>query len=322
MKKIYALSLSVVCVCFNLNAQPVFTDTAFAPQAGDQYTVNNAQYISPGGAGANQTWNFSTAIQSGTDTYTVDGVSNIPCGNQYPTATLGIGTGGYEMIQRTWNEYNCVGNTITPGMANFIYSDPEKRFKFPMTFNNSYTDLFAGVSTATQTTYRSGFVLISCDAFGTVITPSATYTNALRFHRSVSWIDSSQTGSDTCSGDYYYWFAPGNRYPVAQIWSVNCTGGASTGAMFLASITIGVEENESAISSFSVSPNPFVTTFAMSSSQECVGQTATVMDISGRTVKTFVITGIDMTIDLGDLENGLYLLSTPNRRTLRIVKGI
>ncbi len=302
-------------------AQPVFTDTAFAPQAGDQYTVSNAQYLSPGSAGANQTWNFSGAIQSGTDTYTVDGVSSIPCGNQYPTATLGIGTGGYEMIQRTWNEYNCVGNTITPGMANFIYSDPEKRFKFPMTFNNSYTDLFAGVSTATQTTYRSGFALISCDAFGTVITPSTTYTNALRIHRTIMWIDSSQTGSDTCNGDYYYWFAPGNRYPVAQIWSVACTGGSSMGAMFLDSITIGMEENTAALSTLSVSPNPFTNSFTLTCSANCIGEVAMLTDVSGRLVRIFVITDLITPIDLGEIQNGMYSLSVQGQKPIPLVKS-
>lgn len=312
---------SLLLCCEQINAQsPVFTDTAFAPQAGDQYTVNNAQYISPGFAGANQTWDFSAAIQTGTATYLVTGVGAIPCGIQYPTATLGIGTGGYEMIQRTWNEYNVVGTTITPGQADFIYSDPEKRFKFPMNFNTTYTDLYAGVSNAAQTIYRDGFVLVSCDGFGTVITPTATYSNALRFHRTALWTDSSQTGSDTCTGEYYYWFAPGNRYPVAQIWSVTCNGGPSTGAMFLDSITIGVHENESALAPLNVFPNPFTNSFTLTSAQEDIGLTATISDMCGRTVKTFVITRTETQIDVSDLNAGVYFLCTEDRRMVRVVK--
>jgi hypothetical protein len=316
------LFLSVVLFHIGpLNAQsPVFTDTAFAPQAGDQYTVNNAQYISPGFAGANQTWDFSPAILNGTATYLVTDVGAIPCGNQYPTATLGIGINGYEMIHRTWNEYNVVGTTITPGQANFVYSDPEKRFKFPMNFNTTYTDLYYGISTVAQTTYRSGFVLVSCDAFGTVITPTATYTNALRFHRTAMWTDSSATGGDTCTGEYYYWFAPGNRYPVAQIWSVTCTGGSSTGAMFLDSITIGVDEMQNPAASLNVFPNPFATSFTLSSTQDCVGQTATILDISGRTVKQFIITSPDMTVEPGEIENGIYFLVTDNKAVIRLLK--
>jgi len=321
LRRQICFSLPVVMCALGLSAQPVFTDTAFAPQAGDQYTVNNAQYIFPGGTGANHTWDFSAAILMNTATYSVTDVGAIPCGNQYPTATLGIGLSGYEMIQRTWNEYNCVGNTVTPGMADFIYSDPEKRFIFPMSFNNSYTDLFAGVSNATQTTYRSGFVLISCDGFGTVITPAATYNNALRIHRSIMWIDSTQNGSDTCNGDYYYWFAPGYRYPVAQIWSVNCTGGASMGAMFLQSIAIGISESEESLSLLSGSPNPFTTTFSLKCPEESIGEIATITDVSGRMVMTFEITESVMILKMDALENGLYILNVSGRKGLRIVKS-
>jgi hypothetical protein len=314
------LIFSIVLLCVEqINAQsPVFTDTAFAPQAGDQYTVNNAQYISPGFAGANQTWDFSPAITMGTATYLVTGVGAIPCGSQYPTATLGIGTGGYEMIQRTWNEYNVVGTTITPGQANFIYSDPETRFKFPMNFNTTYSDLYAGVSNVAQTVYRSGFVLVSCDGYGTVITPTTSYSNALRFHRTAIWTDSSSFGSDTCTGDYYYWFAPGNRYPVAQIWLVNCTGGNSSGAMFLDSSTIGMEETVS--SSFNVFPNPFTNSLNVTCTQNFIGQTAVIRDMFGRAVQTFVITNTSVIVDLNELSNGVYFLCVDERRTTRVVK--
>ena len=314
------LFFSMILVCVEkVSAQtPVFTDTAYAPWAGDQYTVMTAQYLSPGNAGANQTWNFSAAIQSGTLTYNVTDVAAIGCGSQYPTATLGIGTSGYEMIQRTWNEYNIVGNTVTPGMANFIYSDPEKRFKFPMNFNNSYTDLFYGISNVGPTTYRDGFVLISCDGFGTITTPVGTYTNALRIHRSVLWTDSSQTGMDSCSGDYYYWFAPGNRYPVAQIWSVNCTGGNSMGAEFLQSITIGVDEPaiNPAISLF---PNPASEVVTVSCNEQQIGDAITLVDLTGRVVMIVAIADTRTEIRIADLEEGIYFVYLPGGASEKLI---
>lgn len=314
--------ISVIAIAFCISsatvAQPTFTYNDFAPQAGDQYTVNNAQYLSPGNAGTFQTWNFSGAIQSGTATYSVTDVTSIPAGSQYPTATLGIGTGGYEMIQRTWNEYNCVGNTITPSMADFIYADPEKRFIFPMEFNDTYSDLFSGVSNATQTIYRSGFTLVSCDGFGTVITPTATYSNAVRIHRTVMWTDSSQTGSDTCTGDYYYWFAAGYRYPVAQIWSVTCTGGASTGAMFLQSITIGVEE--SLANSLSAFPSPFTSALTVTVADEAIGSSLEIHNVCGQIVLSVLITASEMKLNCEALRPGIYFVTCGNRN-YRIVKS-
>lgn len=300
------------CVC-----QPVFTYSDFAPQSGDQYTVVNSQYINPGASGMNQTWNFSTAIQSGNATYTVPPVSGIPCGNQYPNCNLGIGTGGYEMMQITSTEYNCLGNTITPGQANFVYSDVEKRFAFPLNYNNNFSDAFSGVSNVTQTINRNGTQTVTYDGYGTIITPIGTYNNAIRIRRTVTWTDSSQSGSSSCSGDYYYWFAPGYRYPVAQIWSLNCL---STGAMFLQSITIGVNELESALLTVSVFPNPFSSTLQINFSEQCLQQTATITDATGRILRTFVISCTSMNLDLADLKAGLYLIGVGDNMGVFIVK--
>jgi len=127
-------------------AQPVFTSTDFEPHVGDQYTVGRGSIIVPTNTGPNQTWDFSGANISNSTTYTVTPVSAIPCGSQYPLSNMGIGAGAYDMLQITATEYNSVGNTITPGMAQYVHSDPEKLFEFPMAYSYSFSDTYSGVS--------------------------------------------------------------------------------------------------------------------------------------------------------------------------------
>lgn len=317
-----SLITCALLIHFGVPAQSVFTYTDFAPQQNDQYTVTNAQYISPGSGGANQTWNFSAAVTNTTTTYSVNPVSAIQCGNQFAGATLGLGTGAYDMLQVTVSEYNCEGNSLTPAMADFVYADHEKRFVFPMNFNDSFSDVFYGTSNAMQTINRNGNNTVTYDGYGTIITPIGTYTNVIRLHRQVSWADSMQTGTDVCSGNYYYWFVAGTRYPVAQIWSVNCSGGPSLGAMFLQSVTIGQEEWVVQPLSFVVFPNPVSSALTIQCTTGCVGKSAMLADVSGRVVRTFTITSTSMDVNVNDLENGIYFLFTENSAPRRFVKSL
>lgn len=309
--------VAAVCV-----AQPVFTASDFTPNIGDQYTVGRGSAIIPTNTGANQTWDFSNANMTGSATYTVNPLSMIPAGSQYPTANMGIGAGAYDMVQVTATEYNSVGNTSTPAMAQFVYSDPEKCFEFPMTFNYSFSDNYSGVSNQGPfPIYQEGADTVTYDGYGTLITPYGTYTNAMRINKELTYTDSTQSNTIVCSGHYTYWFVPGYRYPVVVTWIVNCTAGFSAGLEILQSITIGVEENESANSSFAVFPNPFNTIFTLTTTTEFSGQTVSVTDIAGRIVKSFVITGSQMEIELGELENGIYILTTGNQQRRVVVKS-
>jgi hypothetical protein len=65
------------------------------------------------------------------------------------------------------------------------YSNPETIKQFPATYNSTLNDNFSGLATitfgpATVNIYRSGTYSYLVDAYGTLITPAATYPNTLR----------------------------------------------------------------------------------------------------------------------------------------------
>src|ERR1044072_92456 len=145
--RLHPAQLLIACaISISCAAQPVFTSTDFAPNTGDQYTVGRGSVIVPTNTGPNQTWNFSSANISSNATYTVNPVSAIPCGSQYPLCNMGIGNGAYDMVQVTATAYNSVGNTSTPAMAQYVNSDPEKLFEFPMTYSYSFSDTYSSVN--------------------------------------------------------------------------------------------------------------------------------------------------------------------------------
>jgi Secretion system C-terminal sorting domain len=323
LKKITLSTSIYLAFVISTNAQATFTYTDFAPQSGDQYIVRAAQIQGPGPAGSNQTWNFSSSTLTSTLTYNITPVSAIPAGSQYPNANLGIGTGGYDMLQITGTDYLSYGNALTPGMAQFIFSDPEKYFVFPMNYQYSFSDLFQGIDVASNpSVYEWGGDTVTYDGYGTLITPTSTYNNVIRIHRQISYTDSTGLGPNIyCSGDYYYWFAPGYRYPILRYWYIPCTpGGLGSGTEFLQSITIGIPEQVSTDSEIKSFPNPFQSTITLNATNANSGDIVTISDVSGRLVKSFPYAGAQMTTDLSDLEDGVYIMGINGSQT-RLIKA-
>lgn len=308
-----------------LTAQTTFTYTAFAPQTGDQYTVSNSNTYCPGSAGANQTWNFAATSTWGTSTYSVVPISSVPAGSQYPNATSAIGTGSYIMLDITASAYLKYGNSITPGMAQWGYSDPEKVFEFPMSYGSTFTDSYQGPDLSSPNYYRIASATVTYEGYGTVITPNGTYTNAICIHRQITESDTMPNGGSLCSGDIYYWFAPGYRYPVVQSWFIGdmnppC-GGLGIGTMFLQSIAIGMEEQLTGNVRLFASPNPVSSELTISTQIDIQNGILVISDLAGRTVKTVSYNGNRMVIDVADLADGIYVARLNDGAGIRVIKN-
>ncbi len=315
------LFLLLLFIPLLVKAQPTFTYAAFAPQPGDQYTVSNSNTYCPGNAGANQTWNFAASSTWGTSTYSVVPVSTVPCGTYFPNATISIGTSGYNNFNITSTAYLMYGSCQTPGMPRWGYSDPDKIVEFPMTYGYSFSDTYEGPDLSFGG-YRTASVTVTYEGYGTVTTPNGTYTNAICIHREVTQTDSSSNVS-ICTGDEYYWFAQGYRYPVVQTWyypfSAQCSSSGS-GTMFLQSITIGMEEHSSN-PTLSISPNPVSSELIVSTDVPVQNGRLVITDIAGRTVKTISYSGTRETIDVADLADGIYVARLNDGAGIRVIKN-
>lgn len=163
-----------------------------------KHNVNNPMYdvttIDPTPAGANVTWDFSNItvpIVEGITAICVD-PKTTPFADSIPEANLCIKNkdsidGPYQYIlqQNDKTELLAMG-WYEGGNTSFTrYKTGNTILELPTSFGSSYEDYFSFVM------YNSGipfmidttFQIIEADAYGTVITPFATYTNVLRIKR-------------------------------------------------------------------------------------------------------------------------------------------
>lgn len=79
MKKKLLKSFAIITACSTAAfAQPTLTATGINPVVGDAYTTKMCNYVSPGSAGANQTWDLSSMTVAGTINYTSANPSSTP----------------------------------------------------------------------------------------------------------------------------------------------------------------------------------------------------------------------------------------------------
>ena len=260
-KKLLSLTTGIfTLVCVVSKAQPVLTSAGINPVIGESFTFINSNYISPGNAGANQTWDLSSmsgtssgltsvvAPSSTTNAASFPG-SNVACNN--PTAGT---VNYYKTTSNAMQNYGVVSSVVIP------YSEPEDIIRFPFAFNNTYSDAWtAQFANGGYTFYRKGTTTVTADGYGTLITPTSTYTNVMRVHFVQAYQDSANVGMPyiiTYNNDEYMWYKEGVHAQVALVCNLtNSLGSPFTGGAYLDD---GAEINDvpDLISSPCIFPNP------------------------------------------------------------------
>lgn len=261
MKKstlLFSLSLGSLGV-IALSAQPTLTSSGMTPVVGNSMTLNNTAYVSPGTAGANQTWNLSSMSSTGSNVYTGVAPSSTPNGASFSAATVALGSSGiYVYYKGTASALQYYG--VDNGSTTMPYSNPEDQLHFPFTFNNTYTDTWATTFTNTYTFYRTGSTVVTADGYGTLTTPDGTFSNVLRVHFVQTYQDSAYIANMayiiTYQNDEYMWYLNNNHYPIAAVYTLTTSaGGPTQGGLYMSNVVSGVNENNLLLSQ-TLAPNP------------------------------------------------------------------
>lgn len=269
MKKNLLTILSAITLISSVAvAQPTLTATNSNPVIGDIFTIQSYSYASPGSAGANQTWNFSsitqTTVSASSSTCTAVSASNtatFPGSNIQSVASatsIGFGNSNSTSYQNTG---------VKQGTVNIVYSNPEDIIHYPFAMGNTYSDPFAATFTNAGSTYtRTGTTAVTADGYGTIQLPGATFSNALRVHFVQTYKDTTFiTGFGPYVlhyvNDEYMWYIPGNHASVFSVFSFTASSAftgtsISTGANKLVTITTRINEQPNSISSLNFYPNP------------------------------------------------------------------
>jgi hypothetical protein len=193
MKRIFTLLL--VCGSYLAISQPTIQSNWF-PNVGNVFTSADidATTLTEGSAGANQTWNYGNVVPQDISQYTIVDPASTPFASSFPGAnrSMTISDGGvavYTYHNHTTTSTDLTGFAFSDSASGIDlimpYSDPQKQFEYPMTYNTQFTDNFAGsytmvISGFTINSYRYGTIYVHADAYGSLTTPSGTFNNTLR----------------------------------------------------------------------------------------------------------------------------------------------
>ncbi len=318
MKKLVLSFIAFVSMCSAI-AQPTLTATGINPIMGETHTYASSAYVSPGTSGANQTWDLSSMSPTSSITYnfvspstTANGVS-FPSSNMAWTNTTGVAY--YNTSSSSWQNYGSYSNSNSVVMS---YSDPEDLLHYPCQYNSTFTDSWGTQFTnGGYTFYRKGTTTVTADGYGTLITPTATYSNAMRIHFVEVYRDSATVGGSpyiiNYTNDEYMWYKEGIHIQIAGVTSITYTGGTSTGGFYLTD-AVGIEESPIQQLSSNLFPNPasdkISIDFSLTKNQNV---DIRLINSMGQQVKTDYNTeGIQgnniISLNIEDLPKGIYFI--------------
>jgi hypothetical protein len=161
-------------------AQPVLNSNSLqAGPAFKLYALTNVNNASLSPIGPNATWNLGAATATQVGTARMLSIDLTPYAAQYPAATFAIEivpTGSpaqYSLYDHTAAALEQVADSVgTSSQASF--TNYRNSLPFPFTFGSSVVDTYQRSSEVQK------IIVNTYDAYGTFITPTATYTNTVR----------------------------------------------------------------------------------------------------------------------------------------------
>ncbi len=196
--------------------------------------------------------------------------------------------------------------------------------KYPFSLNGTFNDSYAStVIVPSDTAALTGSVVTTADGWGTLITPSGTFTNVLRIHaqynETYAYI---HYGPIVQTFDQYSYWKPDVHFPLAE-YTTGLQGGLPFSSGSWAVTTVGINEVSADNFKLNVFPNPFLASAEISFVVETRSDVLLeIRDVSGRMVHSFesqnILPGkIILPFDGSSLSNGIYLLSlTINGQTV------
>lgn len=284
-------------------AQPTLTANDLNMSIGVTYPMAQCQYLNPGPGGANVTWDFSAFTSSGA----YNSVTSAANPN-FPNTNITVAGGGTEVYYDqnnsgifTWG-IDANGTVIT-------YTDPAQTLFYPLTMNGSATNTFEATFTSGVQFTRAGNETLTCDGYGTVITPNGTYTNALRVHLQQIYSDTYSGGQINYEVNAYSWYIAGYPNAVASVSEIVVDNGQPTQYGFYstdpAASLLTVENKQ-----FRVYPNPVtdLLNFQVVNDQK-VKYVQVTNSLGVEVINQVVISSINnLELNVSDLKSGVYFI--------------
>jgi hypothetical protein len=187
MIKNYSLLVLLFIVSLIAKAQPVLNASDFETELSMTVYKGNSSGLSPGDAGANQTWDFSSlslTLRVENQTFNTVAVGTAISASSFTDSNYCWTTKGTDDINNNiiidiYLFYNLSDTSFEeagssyPGTIN-KFTDTKTLFQFPYNYNKKIDDTYQ-IEGQNSNSFTSVY-----DAYGTLITPFGTYTNVIR----------------------------------------------------------------------------------------------------------------------------------------------
>lgn len=286
--------LLIQAFSLSLSAQTVITYKTHAMTQGDVLSLKQIDTISPGNAGPNQVWDYSSAkvVSDFVINYNANSNAdwNIP-GDAFACDENKERTSYFQMTATQKLYYGLTAKT-----AKIIFDTPIVELSFPFAYNDEANGVMKGSYTEnTLTAPINGTYTTKADAWGTLILP-----NGVKLHN-VLRVKSVRDYNHEANGSMYHvvatryaFYSAYSRYPVLQIKSATSTcecgcNGKEYAAYFNPSVKeetiVAPKEKCDPKITYKVFPNPFDKDFELDYKLTGTAKVKIcILDINGKTV--------------------------------------
>lgn len=221
--KTILLTSTLLLTTLGLAAQTTLTYDNNSLLSGDSFSFKEIQSPDQGNSGSNQTWDFSMIQFNGKSPISTLSDAPVPLFPGVGNYNLSLNESGYDyFMNSTVNKLEEMGYENSEKKLTLIYSDPVVKMKYPFSYGDQFTDHFIGVATYNESSTIDFFgdCQVTADACGTLIMPDKIIENTLRVKSVKTGLQINMCGTTDVNIVKYAWYAPGYRYPVLSISTV------------------------------------------------------------------------------------------------------
>lgn len=322
MKQIYSILIMLVFAFVNAVAQPILKSEVHALKVNIDNPMSYCEYMQPGSAGTNVTWDFSVLKFQKSFNGFLKNATVSAYHNDFPESDTEL----KEFDSRFYfkvkpNSVEQYGYSSDNGKSQIRYDVPFVKMKFPFTFGDNFSGTFSGGSyfSGTKNADISGSYTVEADAYGTLILPGNTvYNNTLRVKTLKSYTTYHRNSSYETSIVTYRWYNSSHRYPLLVLTEYSVKSGNNTSVNYQAAYNNNAIDFEFPFAEESVRlfPVPSVSELSLEFNAIAAGNLEfTISDASGRILRNFsrhISEGgyqiIDLTGEIRGLDPASYFL--------------
>lgn len=317
MKTIYFSLFLLVSLQVAFSQPPTLTYETHALLPGANNPMTYCEYLNPGAAGDNITWNFSELKEISPF------VGSIKQNNLFKSGTTNANVeleefGTTFLFSISKSNMKQVGYVSQDKRTKVYYEPAFERMRFPFNYEDNYSTTFGGEYTFDDNKIGdiSGNATIEADAWGTLILPNnKTYTQTIRIKTAKSYTTTyPNSASNKVEITTYRWYNQGHRYPLLVLTEYKTYSGENVSTNYQAAYNSNVSLKSAEDKSFtldenvSVFPNPTGRdlTVQLYSPKDATAQIV-IYDLTGKKLivknNLEISTGINAVILTKDIEN-------------------